>query len=77
MDPKVPWNNRIWPGLTELGPSVWQAEAYYVSSLSASPATAVGQILFTMAKFCYTTVLICQGLGGPKEVVFICYWGEK
>ena len=35
---------------------MWQAEADSVSSLSASPATAVGQILLTLAKFCYNTV---------------------
>ena len=35
---------------------MWQAEAVIVSSLSALPATAVGQILLTLAKFCYSTV---------------------
>ena len=39
--------NRIWPGLTEFGPS-----AVIVSSLSVLPATAVGQILLTLAKLC-------------------------
>ena len=31
--------------LTEFGPPMWQAEAESISSLSASPATAMGQIL--------------------------------
>ena len=39
------------PGLTEFGPPMWQAEADNELTLSASPATAVGQILLTMAKF--------------------------
>ena len=51
MDP-----NTIWPGLTEFGPPMWQAEADTEVTLSALPATAVGQILLTMAKFCYYTV---------------------
>ena len=38
--------------LTEFGPPMWQAEAVIVSFLSALPATAVGQILLTLAKFC-------------------------
>ena len=49
----VPWTNRIWPGLTEFGSPIWQAEADSVGSLSALPATAVGQILLTLTKFCY------------------------
>ena len=40
------------PGLTEFGPPMWQAEADNELILFASPATAVGQILLTMAKFC-------------------------
>ena len=35
---------------------MWQAEADTELTLSASPATAVGQMLLTMAKFCYNTV---------------------
>ena len=31
---------------------MWQAEADTELTLSASPATAVGQILLTIAKFC-------------------------
>ena len=23
----IPWTNRIWPGLTEFGPPMWQTEA--------------------------------------------------
>ena len=48
----LPLTNRIWPGLTEFGPPMWQAVADTELTLSASPATAVGQILLTMAKFC-------------------------
>ena len=46
------FTNRIWPGLTEFVPPMWQAEADTELTLSAWPATAVGQILFTMVKFC-------------------------
>ena len=35
---------------------MWQAKADTELTLSALPATAVGQILLTMAKFCYNTV---------------------
>ena len=42
----------IWPGLTEFGPPMWQAEADTDLTFSASPATAVSEILLTMAKFC-------------------------
>ena len=48
----VPYTNRIWPGLTEFGPPMWQAEADTELTLSAASATAVGQILLTLAKFC-------------------------
>ena len=43
---------KIWPWLTEFCPlmSMWQAEAD--TEQSALPATTVGQILLTMAKFC-------------------------
>ena len=34
----IPWTNRIWPGLTEFGPSMWQAEAGTELTLSALPA---------------------------------------
>ena len=47
----IPWTNRIWPGLTEFGPPMWQAEADTALTLSALPVTAVSQILLTMAKF--------------------------
>ena len=36
---------------------MWQAEADTKLTLSALPATVVGQILLTLAKFCYSTVL--------------------
>ena len=42
---KVPQTYRIWLGLTEFGPPIWQAEAVIVRSLSDLPATAVGRIL--------------------------------
>ena len=42
---------------------MWQAEADNELTLSASPATAVGQILLTMAKFCTNTVVYQKGLG--------------
>ena len=47
-------DQQIWPGLTEFGPPMWQAEADTVNELilSVLPATAGGQILLTMAKFC-------------------------
>ena len=38
--------------LTEFGPPMWQVEADIELTLSTLPATAVGQILLTMAKFC-------------------------
>ena len=38
--------------LTEFGLPMWQDEADTELTLSALPATAVGQILLTMAKFC-------------------------
>ena len=41
----VPYTNRIWPGLTEFAPPLWQVEADSVTFMSASPATAEGQIL--------------------------------
>ena len=49
---ELPYTNRIWPGLTEFGPPIWQAKAYKELTVFASPAMAVGQILLTMAKFC-------------------------
>ena len=44
-DAKVPLTNRIWPGLTEFGLPEWQVEANSISSLSASPAIAMVQIV--------------------------------
>ena len=41
----------IYRRLTEFGPPMWQAEADTELTLSASPATAMGQILLTMAKW--------------------------
>ena len=38
--------------LTEFGPPMWPLEADNVSSMSASPATAVSRILLNLAKFC-------------------------
>ena len=55
--------NRIWPtamagkaGNVSLSLAHRQAKADTELTLSASPATTVGQILLTMAKFCYNTV---------------------
>ena len=48
----IPQTNRIWPGLTEFGPPMWQTEADTELTLSALPATIVGQILLTLAKLC-------------------------
>ena len=42
----------VYRRLTEFGPPMWQAEADTELTPSALPATAVGQILLTMAKFC-------------------------
>ena len=48
---------------------MWQAEADTEPTLSASPDTAVvGQILLTMAKFCYNTVIIWSK--APFEFLF-------
>ena len=44
----VPWTNRIWPGLTEFGPPMWQAETDTELTLSALPATAVDQLMLTL-----------------------------
>ena len=41
--------DRIWPGLREFGPPMWQAEADTALTLSALPATAVGQSTLTLA----------------------------
>ena len=54
---EISQNKRFWPGLTEFGPPLWQAEADAELKLSASPATAVGQILLNKAKFCYSAVI--------------------
>ena len=50
------YSKNIYRRLTEFGQPMWQAEADTELTLSASPATAVGQILLTMAKFCENTV---------------------
>ena len=39
----IPYSNLDSPGLTQIGPPMWQAEADTELTLSASPATAVGQ----------------------------------
>ena len=41
--------NRIWPGFTEFGPPMWQAEADTELTLSASPAATVGPKALAMA----------------------------
>ena len=45
-------HERKYRRLTSVRPPMWQAEAVKELTLSASPATAVGQIQLTMAKFC-------------------------
>ena len=54
---------------------MWQVEDDSVSSLSALPATAVGQILLTMAFFCHNTVQTSSILEKlsvkPKRQVFL------
>ena len=45
--------NKIWLGLAEFVPPMWQARSDSVSFISASPATAVHHILPTLAKFRY------------------------
>ena len=52
----VPETNIIWPRLIEIGPSMWQEEADRELTLSASPATAVGELALTMANWRYSTV---------------------
>ena len=54
---ELPWSNAFWPGLTPFGPPMWQAEADTELTLSASPATAVGQKALALAKRRYSTVL--------------------
>ena len=49
---QLPETKRIWSGLTEFGPPMCLAKADTELTLSASPDTAVGQILLTMANFC-------------------------
>ena len=46
------FGTREYRRITEFGPPMWQAKADTELTLSASPATAVGQILLTMPKFC-------------------------
>ena len=53
----IPWSNAFWPGLTAFGPPMWQAEADTELTLSASPATAVGQKALALAKRRYSTVV--------------------
>ena len=45
----VPYFNVNSPGLTAIGPPMWQAEADRELTLSALPATAAGQSTLTMA----------------------------
>ena len=44
--------------LTEFGPPMWQAEADTELTLSASPATAVGEQTLTLANRRYSTVIL-------------------
>ena len=43
--------NKIWLGLAQFVPPMWQAQTDSVVFISASPATAVDRILPTLAKF--------------------------
>ena len=45
----LPYNNANSPGLTPIGPPMWQAEADRKLTLSALPATAVDQLTLTLA----------------------------
>ena len=43
-------------------PAMWQAEADIELTLSASPATGVGELTLTMANWRYSTVFSAQNL---------------
>ena len=45
----IPYSNLDSPGLTQIGPLVWQAEADIELTLSALPTTAVGQFKLNLA----------------------------
>ena len=58
---------------------MWQAEADTELALSATPATAVGQIQLTLAKFCFIRYGVSKidnliGLDGHLEILM---WGLK
>ena len=52
----LPYSNPDSSGLTQIGPPMWQAEADTQLTLSASPATAVGQSKLTQANLGQSTV---------------------
>ena len=54
---KLWYTNANLPGLTPIGPPMWQSEADAKLTLPASPATAVGQLTITLANWRYCTVL--------------------
>ena len=45
----LPYTKANSPGLTLIGPPMWQAEADTEPTLTASPITAVGQSMLTLA----------------------------
>ena len=45
----IPYTNANSPGLTPIGPPMWQAEADIELTLSASSATAVSQLTLILA----------------------------
>ena len=53
----IPWSNAFWSGLSPFGPPMWQAEADTELTMSASPATEVGQLTLTMANWRYCMVM--------------------
>ena len=54
----LPYSNLDSPWVTQIGPPMWQAKADTELTLSASPATAVGQSKLNMANLGLTTVAI-------------------
>ena len=53
---RIPYSTWIWPWLTEFGPLSCQAKQTVSALGQLQSATLAGQILFTLAKFCYSTV---------------------
>ena len=49
----LPYYHANSPGLTPIGPPIWQAEADTELTMSATPVTAVGQLALTLANWRY------------------------